>query len=241
MKNSRVLLVAGHSVVRLGLRTALAASATTVVGTAATAAEAEKLATELQPELLVLDPSLPDADELKALRLLERASPRTRIIFLSDRDDEEFVEEALVAGASCYLLKQTAATDLGFAILAAQRGREYFSPALIERLRDPEATIPEPNQLEDLPLTAPKRLEARLKAMLHQGLLIRQLAEELRVEIAALSRGHPALLAKLKEQRCLPSVRSWRRFVWRLLGVRIGPQPAHSGAAGPSRSVQYCR
>jgi DNA-binding NarL/FixJ family response regulator len=230
MKTSRVLLVAGHSVVRLGLRTALAASPTTVVGTANTALEAERLAAELEPDLVVLDPSLPDADELKALRRIGHACPQTRIIFLSDRDDEEFVEEALLAGASCYLLKQTAATDLCLAILAAQRGHEYFSPTLIERLRDPAATVPEPNQLEDLPVPVASRVDAQLMAMLNQGMLIRQLAQELRAEIAALSRKHPGLLAKLNPQRRLPSVRGWRRFARRLFGVRPTPQPAHSGA-----------
>jgi DNA-binding NarL/FixJ family response regulator len=179
----------------------LATKTAVVIGEASTAVEAATKTASLQPDIVVLDASLPDADELEALRQIARASLPVRIILLSEQDNEEFVEQALTSGASAFLLKQTAATDLAWAVKAAQKGREYFSPALIRRLRDPSATIPEPDQAEDLADPAASPMEACLMALLNQGLVIRQLAQELRRNIESVRRQHPALLAKLRPRR----------------------------------------
>jgi DNA-binding NarL/FixJ family response regulator len=199
MKNPTVLLVAGHSVIRLGLRMLLAIRPASIVGEATTAAEGERLAAELQPEIIILDSGLTDADEITALDRIARAFAPARILFISDRDDEEFVERALVSGASAYLLKETATADLKWAVQAAEKGREYFSPALILRLRGPESRIPEPAQLESQDYEA-NCTESRLMAFLNQGLVIRQLAQELRASIASVSRNKTANAVPGKEK-----------------------------------------
>lgn len=228
MKNFRVILVANHSVARLGLRMLLAAKTTTIIGEAATASEGESLAAMLQPDIVVLDSSLPDAEDLAAIRRLAQAAPPARIIVLSDRDDEEFVEQSLLAGASGYLLNQTAAVDLGWAVQAAQKGREYFSPSLIQKLRDPAAVIPEPDQSQDLEHTELTGMEARLMTLINQGLIIKQMARDLRANIEAMGSLHPALLKRIKPQR-LGSLFGWHAAK-RWLGVQPPPQPAVDSA-----------
>jgi DNA-binding NarL/FixJ family response regulator len=228
MNNSSVILVAGHSVVRLGLRTLLTVNAITVSGEAANALEAEALASRLHPDIVVFDAGLSDADNLEGLKRIARATPPTRIIFLSERDDEGFVEQALMSGASCYVLKETATADLCWAIKAAQKGREYFSPTLIRRLRDPGATIPEPDQVQDLSGPAVSGVEARLVTMINQGSIIKQLARELRDNIESISQAHPAPSPKLIPRRRV-SLPGWR-IIRRLLGVRSSPQLVNSGA-----------
>lgn len=229
MISSRIILVANHSVVRLGLRMLLTAKTTTIIGEAATANEGENLAAMLQPDIVLLDSCLPDSDDLSAISRLAKAAPSARVVLLSDREDEEFVERALLAGASGYLLNQTAAADLGWAIQAAQKGREYFSPSLIQKLRDPAAIIPEPDQLEDLERTDLTQMEARLMALINQGLIIKQMARDLRASIETIGSHHPALLKRIKPQR-LGSIFGWHT-ARRWLGMQRNPQPAGHGAA----------
>ena len=205
MKNPTVLLVAGHSVVRLGLRMLLAARPSRIIAEAANAAQAELLAEELQPEIVVLDMSLSDAHGITALERITRTVPAARILFISERDDEEFVERALVSGASAYLLRETATADLKWAVQAAEKGREYFSPALIKRLRGPEARIPEPEQVAVDEYEA-NQLETRLAGFLNQGLVIRHLAQELRAGLASLNRSN-RVVEKRRTKRSRP--RQW--------------------------------
>jgi DNA-binding NarL/FixJ family response regulator len=206
----------------------LTANAISISGEASDASEAEILASTLQPNLVVLDSSPPDVGDLKTVRRIAEAAPSARIIFLSHRHDEAFVEQALVSGASCYLLKATAAADLCWAIKAAQKGREYFSPTLIQRLRDPAATVPEPDQLQELAGPALSPIEARLMAMINQGLLIRQLAQQLCNNINLIGQHCPALPPKPKPRRryWLPGWNSLQRT----LAARRSLHPANSGA-----------
>jgi len=165
----------------------LAAQPSRIVGEAANVGEAEWLAEELQPDIVLLDVSLPDTDGITALERITRTIPAARIVFISERDDEEFVERALVSGASAYLLRETATTDLKWAMQAAEKGREYFSPVLIQRLRGPHGRFPEPEQVGVDEYEA-NQLETKLAGFLNQGLVIRRLAQELRSGLASLNR-----------------------------------------------------
>lgn len=201
MKQTRVLAVASDNFIRLGLRTVLSARSASVIGEAAGALDAVAKTSALQPDIVLMDVGSVPGDSLETIREIARAALGARIVVLSDSDDETFVEGALMCGASAYLLKQTATADLDWAIQAVQKGREYFSPVLIQRLRHPEAIMPEPDQrlgLQDPPLSA---IEARLITMINQGVIIRQLAQELCANLEAIRKYHPQLLAKIRPKR----------------------------------------
>lgn len=131
----RVLVADDHAIVRTGIRHVLESEpGFIVVGEAATGVEAIELAASLQPEVVVLDISLPGDSGLRVAGELRRCAPDTRVLILSMHDNTEYVVESVRAGAHGYLLKDTAATELRGAIRAVRRGESYFSPPIASRL-----------------------------------------------------------------------------------------------------------
>lgn len=141
----RVLIADDHAIVRTGIRHVLESEpGFTVVGEAATGAEALALAESLRPDVAVLDLSLPGDSGLRVAAELRRITPETHVLILSMHDNTEYVMESLRAGVHGYLLKDAAATELRGAIRAVRRGESFFSPAIAARLGavlrgDPEA------------------------------------------------------------------------------------------------------
>lgn len=101
-----------------------------VVGTVGNGRDLLQLAAELQPDVLILDISMPILNGLEAARLLKQEGSNARIVFLTIHEDREFVEESLFAGAMGYVVKPRLATDLPIAVREALRGRTFVSPNL---------------------------------------------------------------------------------------------------------------
>lgn len=133
-KPIRVLVADDHMIVRSGIRHVLETEpGFEVVGEAATGAEAIALAKELQPDVVVLDISMPEESGLEVAAFLSN-SAGPRVLILSMHNNAEYVLESVRAGAHGYLLKDTAATELRDAIRAVCRGESYFSPPVASRL-----------------------------------------------------------------------------------------------------------
>src|SRR5688500_7316248 len=126
-----VAVVDDHVVVRAGLRTLLGAdSHFQVVAEAADVASALDVVRAHQPSVLVLDLKLPDGSGLDALPAISRASPSTKIVVLTMQEGPAFASRAFDAGASGYLLKEAAATELLVALQTVVDGRRYLDPRL---------------------------------------------------------------------------------------------------------------
>jgi DNA-binding NarL/FixJ family response regulator len=142
----RVLVADDHAIVRTGIRHVLESEpGFVVVGEASTGAEALELAARLQPDVTVLDISMPGTSGLRVAAELRERAPETQVLILSMHDNTEYVLESLRAGVHGYLLKDTAATELRGAIRAVRRGESFFSPPIAGRLSavvrgDPAAT-----------------------------------------------------------------------------------------------------
>lgn len=131
----RVLVADDHAIVRSGIRHVLEGEpGFSVVGEASNGAEAIALAAELLPDVAVLDISMPGVSGLQAATELLRQCPATRVLILSMHDNTEYVLESLKAGVHGYLLKDSAAAELGAAIRAVCRGESYFSPQVARHL-----------------------------------------------------------------------------------------------------------
>ena len=129
MKRIRVLLADDHTIVRQGLVGILKASEEVeVVGEAADGAEAVEKAVKLKPDVVVLDVSMPHLNGIEAARRIRDAVPTARVLVLTMHDDEEYVLKMVRAGASGYLLKDSAASDLLAGIRALKSGKVYFGP-----------------------------------------------------------------------------------------------------------------
>jgi RNA polymerase sigma factor (sigma-70 family) len=131
----RVVVADDHAVVRQGIRTVLASDERfEVVGEAASGDEALALATEHEPDVLLLDITMPGMTGLEVASRLREAAVPVRMLVLSMHDRPEYVLEAVRAGAHGYLLKDTGPRELREAVRAVHDGETYFSPAVAERL-----------------------------------------------------------------------------------------------------------
>lgn len=131
----RVLVADDHAIVRTGIRHVLEGEpGFVVVAEASNGEEALALAGELQPDVAVVDISMPGVSGLRVTAELQRHSPNTRVLILSMHDNTEYVLESIRAGAHGYILKDSAATELRGAVRAVCRGESYFSPPVASRL-----------------------------------------------------------------------------------------------------------
>ncbi|MGH8688796.1 MAG: response regulator [Burkholderiales bacterium] len=129
----RVLLADDHAVLREGLRALLAPSAeVSVVGEVGNGRDALRLAEALQPDVVLMDISMPDLNGLDAARLILAKCATTRVIILSMHSSTEHVYRAFEAGASGYVLKESVGGEVLAALRAVRAGQRYLSPALRE-------------------------------------------------------------------------------------------------------------
>jgi DNA-binding NarL/FixJ family response regulator len=137
MKKITVLLADDHMVVRQGIKALIQAeNDIEVVGEAETGRQAVELVEKLKPEVVVMDIAMPFLNGLEATRQILKKGANVKILVLSSYSDDDYVRELMEAGASGYLIKQTAANELLKAIREAHRGNAYFSPIIAKRLRD---------------------------------------------------------------------------------------------------------
>lgn len=133
----RILIADDHAVLRSGLRMLLNSHpAYQVVGEAGDGRELLALAERLQPDLILLDLNMPVLGGLDALAALRRLAPAARIVVLTMHDDESYLRQALRQGASGYVLKKAADTELLSAIQAVLRGEIYVHPSMTRSLLD---------------------------------------------------------------------------------------------------------
>ncbi len=128
-RSLRVLIADDHGIVRSGLRALLECEeGIEVVAEAADGAEALEMAISEQPDLAILDVKMPNLSGLEATRQIHERAPDVAVLILSMHDEERYLFEALKAGASGYVLKRAADSDLIDAIHAVERGEPFLTP-----------------------------------------------------------------------------------------------------------------
>lgn len=144
-ERARILLADDHAVLRAGLRLLLnSQEGLEVVGEASTGVETLSLARELQPDLILLDLSMPSMDGLEALPTLRRLAPKSRILILTMHDDPQYLRRALSSGAAGYVLKRAADVELLSAVWAVLRGEVYVHSSMTRSLLDDILATKEP-------------------------------------------------------------------------------------------------
>ena len=132
---TRILIADDHAILRAGLRLLIESHpGLEVVGEAGSGAETIEQAERLTPDLILLDLNMPELDGLAALPRLKKLLPDVCIVILTMPDDVLYLQEALEAGASAYVLKNAVDSELLMAIQAVLRGEVYVHSAMTQKL-----------------------------------------------------------------------------------------------------------
>jgi DNA-binding NarL/FixJ family response regulator len=196
MNTIRVLIAEDQTLLREGLRTILdLEEGFVVVGTAADGAEAVAQAAALQPEIVLMDVQMPALTGVEATAQITRAQPATRVIILTTFDYDTYVFDAIKAGASGYLLKDTPATDLLDAIRRVHAGESIVQPSIAIRLI---GEFSQHRQAERAPTYEPlSERELDVLRLIGEGLSNRSIGDRLALAEGTVKNYVSTILAKL--------------------------------------------
>ena len=162
MGTIKVLIVDDHTVVRDGLSTMLGRERDlTVVGEARNGLEAVERARVLQPDVVLMDLRMPELDGVEAMRLIGAENPEVKFIVLTTFDTDNYIFDAIEAGAKGYLLKDASREDLFQAVRAVHRGESLIQPSVATRVLDRFAQLSRqlPTQATDIEVLSEREVE----------------------------------------------------------------------------------
>jgi len=190
----RVLIVDDHAVVRAGLKLLLDAEEDIeTVGEAGTADEAVRLARSLKPDVVLMDVVMPGKSGLEATPGVLASAPEAKVLVLSMEDDARYVHEAFAAGASGYVLKEAADTEVVQASREVANGGRYVHPVLGARLVTAEAKARQ--KADEDPLSEREREVLRLLALGHTN---QEIAKTLYISVRTAETHRAHIMQKLR-------------------------------------------
>jgi DNA-binding NarL/FixJ family response regulator len=213
MNKLRILLADDHAMIRQGLRSLIDAQPDMeVVGEADNGWTAVSLASELSPQVIVLDISMPQLNGLQAMAWLRERAPHLKVLTVTRHSDESYLHGVLQAGAGGYLLKQSASEELVRAIRQVAAGRTYIDPRMTHALvhhaaseRDPVAAPPDDR------ISAPEEQVLRLVAAGHTRL---EIARHLDITVETVDAHKTHAMDKLNLKNRVDVVRYARLHGW---------------------------
>lgn len=195
MENIRVLIADDHTLVRESLVGLLQADGDVqVVAQAANGLETLERAGATHPDVIITDLTMPGLSGIEVVRRLRESLPNTKVLVLTMHQEDEYVLQAVRAGASGYLVKDSAASELLAAVRSLHLGRSYFGPqaskALADQLQHPERVIGDPYG----------RLTPREREAFHliaEGLTTKEIAHNLNISAKTAENHRTRVLGKL--------------------------------------------
>jgi DNA-binding NarL/FixJ family response regulator len=201
MQTYKVLLADDHTLVRAGIRSLLAGiHGFEVVAESDNGRDALKLIDEFLPDLVLLDIAMPELNGLEVASRIHRDHPEISVIILSMHSNEEYVLQALRAGASGYLLKDSAPTELELALRSVSRGETYLSPSIskhvvddyLRRVSNKGIDAPREPGLQDL---TPRQRE--ILQLIAEGNSTKEIAQKLIVSVKTIESHRIQLMERL--------------------------------------------
>jgi len=192
----KIILADDHRIMREGLRALLEKqSGMEIIAEAEDGRTTVDLAHELKPDVVVIDISMPDLNGIDATRQIISASPHIKVIALSMHSDRKFVREMLSAGASGYLLKDSAFEELGTALAAVLNNQTYLSPKIADTVvRDYLGKIDTTESRTSPSLT---HREREVLQLLAEGRTTKEIASKLCVSIKTIETHRKQIMEKV--------------------------------------------
>jgi DNA-binding NarL/FixJ family response regulator len=201
MNTVRVMIADDHSLVRAGIHALLDQLAEVeVVGEASDGRTAYELVARLRPDLVLSDISMPSLNGLEMTARITKEFPEVRVIILSMHANEEYVLQALRAGASGYLLKSSALAELELAVSAVMNGETYLSPAAAKHLVGDyisRSSVQAPREQEALPGERLTPRQREILQLIAEGKTTKEIANILTISVKTAEMHRAQLMERL--------------------------------------------
>jgi len=196
-KEIRVLIAEDHDVVREGLKILIQADPGLVIaGEANNGQTAVRLAKKLQPDVVLMDLAMPQANGLTAARDIRIQAPAAKVLILSAYKDEDTIQKVMDAGVAGYMTKHSAADELLTAIREVGKGNAYYSPAIAKQMRA-RGSRPFRQGRSQTPATRLTPRELEVLCLVARGQPNKEMAFSLNVSIKTVEKHRQAAMDKL--------------------------------------------
>jgi len=197
MAKIRILVADDHTLFRQGVKTLIGVEQDMeVVGEACNGTEAVDKASELRPDVVLMDIGMPGPSSFEVTRQIKRNRPDTKVLFLTMYDDEDYLVESMEVGANGYVLKDSPATQLVSAVRDVHRGGSFLSPRMLSQLVDDFRTrIKSADRLPRFATLTPR--EKEVLKMLAEGNSVKEVACQLNLSVKTVEAHKFNLMRKL--------------------------------------------
>lgn len=197
-KKLRILIADDHELVRNGIRALLQADKTfEVVALAANGMEAVESAEALQPDLAIMDITMPTLDGLEATRKIRGVSPNTKILVLTMHESDQMVRRVLGAGATGYVLKSDLSHQLVKAVRSVAQGKTFLTPAVSQIVLDSFLQTQREPRPFDRKEYSPSSRETEVIRLLAQGNSNKQISSVLGIAVRTVETHRAKIMLKL--------------------------------------------
>ena len=197
MAKIRILLADDHTLFRQGIKTLVTSEPDLeVVGEAANGNEAIDKATELRPDVVLMDIGMPGPSSFETTRQIKRDRPETKVLFLTMYDDEDYLVESMEVGGNGYVLKDSPATELLSAVRETYRGGSFLSPRMLAQLVDDfRSRIKSADRVPRFATLTPR--EKEVLKMLAEGNSVKEVACQLNLSVKTIEAHKANAMRKL--------------------------------------------
>ena len=197
MKNLRIVLAEDHTILREGLRALLSTDQNfEIIGEAQDGREAVRCVEKLEPDLLLMDLSMPRMSGMDAIREIKKRYPEIKIIALTVHKTEEYLLNTLQAGADGYVLKDATHDELVLAIKNVMGGKSYLSPGVSERVIEGYLEGRESSRSMS-PWERLSQREREVLKLIAEGYKNKEIAEDLCISLKTVEKHRANLMKKL--------------------------------------------